>query len=140
MEVEELEMFEPFFDYFRRVMLSLEFFGKKGEPVLLIHSQSYRGCVGMAVLTKAVTHIVRRVGRLATSRISQDHIELLFGIFRSRCGSGNNPDASMLAYIVRLSLFAHVPSGKHGNALPEVIQSRSLHLPIISAQFAIAVT
>jgi hypothetical protein len=114
--VDTLPEAEKFFVYFRKVLRTLCFVGPQGRECLL--SQRFTGFLGFLMLTYLVPYLVRRLGKLAVYRISQDHIEFLFGDIRR--GINNNPDAAVFPYLLRKSMLLQGPDCGTGNCILSV--------------------
>lgn len=85
---------------------------KTGFTGFLINIQSLKYLYQTLIESKKMSYI-------ATYKISQDHIELLFGLIRSHGGNNNNPNATQFRGIYR-KLFHHLTlrSPFTGNCVP----------------------
>lgn len=121
-------MAENFFDYLRRVILTLHFDNEVGP--LALQTRRHIAFTGLLLLTHIVPYLVKRLGKLSCYRLSQDHIEFLFGDIRM--GLNNNPDCKQFPYKLRQTLLVRLPDITSGNCIGSV---SNFIIPVIPVLF-----
>lgn len=81
---------------------------KNEDGILLTNTGRKTFICGLAIAAKSILEVAEDLFRynenlkyLLTYRFSQDHLELLFGKIRSRCGFNNNPHVLHFKYAMR---------------------------------------
>lgn len=92
----------------------------------IVESKNKTGFLGFLVCIESLKHLYatliqqeRRLRYIATYRLSQDHIEILFGVIRRHGGYNNNPNAIQFKGIFR-KILQHlgIKSSFLGNCVP----------------------
>ena len=112
----------------------------KSEKGIFLHKTKMGTCIFgflMAMNCMVALHddlvVKGHLPHLSMYRTSQDHLEMWFGIVRSRLGCNNNPDSFMFQVIYKRLLVQHELMPKHsGNCIP--IDSTRLLLAVAQEQ------
>lgn len=124
--LDEMEMYiKSLKIYYKTKCINKKVVSMKISKKMITKCQCKTGFTGFLVNIQSLKYLYRtlieskKMSYIATYKISQDHIELLFGLIRSHGGNNNNPNATQFRGIYR-KLFNHLTlrSPFTGNCVP----------------------